>query len=548
MNNQFPSAPTLQDEDTNQIGKKQKGTGFTNISRILKANVGAGERMGSQIGAGIGSRAKSLQQQTQAGAQQFRGQYGQARGKALEDIGKVGSVAGQIEDTGYVAPVTPAPAAQVAAQTPPNASVAQPQVAPVSTPTPVSNITDITGEQATQLGEAFRQAQYGGPRGISGGGELSAQAAGLSKFSDYASRGGFGRQNLLRSMASGQTPYTKGQSLLDATLLGQDVAGQRSIAQAAQQARQAATETGQQLGIAEQLAETAKEQIEAEKEKVGTSVTEKIGAIEKFGKESAIAFKGEAEKLKSLLTGAEKIVTEEEAASSPEKAKKREEQISLLSNLSQYGIDPTSEVYATDEAALNNALNSIFNTGSTTPSGDTRFSDAQRKALEVLSGITKDKKVAERAKVKMEMPWDVGKDDIGKIAASQASKIASEEDKAKRLLQFGQEFRPIMESILNKSNTAQIVALNPFLAPFLLPFQNREEEIWAKEAAAFDALSKKYGFSPQEAADIAQWSKTKMGVADELIRRGSSSLTQAQQKAASKTTLQDYLKKRFGIK
>lgn len=573
MNNQFPSAQTLQEEDTNQIGKKQKGTGFTNISRILKANVGAGERMGAQIGAGIGSRAKSLQEQTQAGAQQFRGQYGSARGKALEDIGKVGNIVGQVDESGYVAPVTPMPAAQVE-QPPMPGVVPQGRVLsgkdaiefrdgvpymggmpyrPPYMPSPIqigrtvptleeqpktllpqpSTIASMTEEQAGELGKAFDLAKYAGPKGISGAEDLAGQAQSLSRFSDYARRGAFGTQNLLRSMAYGQTPYTKGQSLLDAALLGQSKAGQMAIAKGAQEAQQAAAETGQQTGVAEQLAKTAQEQIDAEKEKVAGAGLGKIAAIKGSGEQAAKSLFGEAKELKDLLSGTTKLVSEEEAKADPKKQLEREKQIDMLSNLSKYGISDTASVYGLDETAMSNLLKTIAEPGKTEAAGAMKFTDAQKNALKILAKLGKDeaaKKLSETTD--LASPWKTDASDIEKQSLAKYG-IADKEATLKDI-DKGNKYKKYVEEMTRLAGRGEFA-----------PGYGRFLEL-------SDIYAKSLGLDPQEVRDLSAKNYVMVGprtwTGGKLFGDLANKLTEKQSIMQSKTNLRDYIKKKFGIK
>jgi len=62
-------------------GRRQKGTGFTNIRNMLQANVGAGGVMGAGIASGLGQKAGQLRQDVQTAGQQFGQQYQQQKKK-----------------------------------------------------------------------------------------------------------------------------------------------------------------------------------------------------------------------------------------------------------------------------------------------------------------------------------------------------------------------------------------------------------------------------------------------------------------------------------
>lgn len=186
----------------------KQGTGFTNIQRVLGANVG--NKLGSTVGSGITGQATQASQALGQAQQQFgtasqagRVQYGQNEQQKLQQI----------------------------LANPENASQA-----------------DI--DFATK----YRTGQYGGPAGLAGTTGLQQQAAQAQALGQLAGSEG-GRAGLLQRFVGG-AGYGGGQQKLDQLLLGRT--GGPALAQARQQtlgltgkeqtAEQAAGQQAQQFG------------------------------------------------------------------------------------------------------------------------------------------------------------------------------------------------------------------------------------------------------------------------------------------------------------
>ena len=74
--------PPSQQPQNKQNTRRERGTGFTNLNRILGANVGAGEQIGGAIGGIVGNRTNQFQTQTQSGLQNFKTKADSAMGEA----------------------------------------------------------------------------------------------------------------------------------------------------------------------------------------------------------------------------------------------------------------------------------------------------------------------------------------------------------------------------------------------------------------------------------------------------------------------------------
>jgi hypothetical protein len=114
----------LQTPGTPPEGKRQKGTGFTNISTLLGANVGAGQTMGAAIGGSLGQKAGQLKTDVTAAGQKFQQQYQQEKEKTLGGEGTIGGISDYL--------------------------------------TGKKDISTLTPEQAEEIGKKMREAGYGG--------------------------------------------------------------------------------------------------------------------------------------------------------------------------------------------------------------------------------------------------------------------------------------------------------------------------------------------------------------------------------------------------
>jgi hypothetical protein len=260
---QFNQQQQAQDKEEMQpIGKRQKGTGFTNIGKILGANVGAGERIGGQVGKGIGAQAGQLKMGTTEAQRKFQQSRDEAAGKAREAIGGIGQYLGN-----------------------------------------EAGLAGMTEEQAKTAREKFqKEGMYAGPSGIQDQAQLQARSQALGGLAGTAMSGATGERGLLRSMVAGPGMYTRGQSLLDTALLGQSEAGKRAIRSAAQQASTAARTTGAAIDAAEEQAAATKKIIGKEREDVATKTGEKLEEVEKAGGKAAEQFADDLNRFNTLMT------------------------------------------------------------------------------------------------------------------------------------------------------------------------------------------------------------------------------------------------------
>lgn len=231
----------------------QKGTGFTNLNRVLQAS--KGNKLGQTISGGIQQQASGVQSQVKSAQQQFE----EEAQKGRLDTGSAAEKRSEI--LGRFAPSSGASAVQQQPVTPQGQEGQQ----AAQTQSPVS-------EQEIQDFTKFRTGTYTGPKQLQdvqtlyGKAQQAEQLGGLTR-----SEGG--RQELLRRFVGG-TGYTPGQRQLDATLLGQQP-GQ--LGQAAREARgstaQVERAAGQAAGLAQEYAGRAKTFGEETQKMVGETKT-----------------------------------------------------------------------------------------------------------------------------------------------------------------------------------------------------------------------------------------------------------------------------------
>jgi hypothetical protein len=207
---QQPASPdnsSLQQQDLN---RQQRGTGFTNINRILGANQGAGLREGQAISNGLSNQAGSVQNNINQGQSQFQAGLNDANTAAQSNIqsgSKFVKGSGETDD---------AYAKRVASD----------------------NTTDYS-----KLGQTLANTTYNGPNSISNADQVKSQAATVGALGQLAGNSA-GQSQLLKSMVAQRGNYTTGQNALDNLLVGQEGQG------ALQQGRQAALGVTQQASNA----------------------------------------------------------------------------------------------------------------------------------------------------------------------------------------------------------------------------------------------------------------------------------------------------------
>lgn len=256
-----------QDQDLQPVGKRQKGTGFTNIGKILGANVGAGERMGRQVGQAVGMQAG----QARAGVTQAQEKFETAKKEAEQ-----------------------------------KADLAQQGIKKVLDDS--SGLAGLTEEQAKERRERFlKEGQYTGPKGLEQEAQLKARAEALGDVATMGMSGRGGRQQLARSIVAGPGMYTRGQSLLDATLLGQSAAAQRAIEAGSRQALGAQQEIAKSALSAQEQAKASESALSKEKADIVKKVGEKFEEVGTAGETAAKQFADDINRFNQLMTATRSV-------------------------------------------------------------------------------------------------------------------------------------------------------------------------------------------------------------------------------------------------
>lgn len=363
----MPVPPITNTAELSNKKKQTRGTGFTNINRVLDANRGAGQKMGEQIGGGLNQQADSVRAGIESSQNQFnqeKQQAGQQAKSAVQAGQNLVKQAGETDDA-Y------------------QARIAQ---------------TNINNQPVnySQIGQELRDAQYKGPMALQNAGQLQAQSATTSALGRLAGNTG-GQQQLLQTMVAKPGQYTRGQSALDSLLLGQD--GQKAI----QQGRQA-TQGLQQKAFgavdqAEAQAQALKSGISENKTKTlqalqnmlsgnGTQDSDQVVGIKELAKRQAESFNKDATRLKEILSGKNSdgsLITN----LSPEDQQ-------LLDNMNQYGLD-NNQFYTGDQNSSSISLNNLANTLAINP-GQLKFQGNQSAAAQNLATVLGDLDTAESIK------------------------------------------------------------------------------------------------------------------------------------------------------
>jgi hypothetical protein len=331
------------------VGRRQKGTGFTNIGRILGANIGAGEQMGQQVGRSLGLQAGQVRAGAERSAQQFRTQAEEARAKALQDISGVGQYLGA----------------------------------------PVTSVSELTEEQAKTAGEKLRGAKYAGPTQMTGAESLGKKAGTLGQAAIYGYGGPGGQRQLLRQSVAAPGTYTAGQSVLDQILLGQSAAGQKAVRGGAQEALGTKQAVGGLLGTTAQTAKDISSEVGKEKERVSKGALEELSNIQETGEEQAQQFYSDAARLQELMLKAGQKDFEGKPMLDPSSL--TPEDLDLINRAGEFGV-PVSDIFVDPRERYadlsKNILATIAGQGKTAYTGGVKLDASQLSALKNLGLIT----------------------------------------------------------------------------------------------------------------------------------------------------------------
>jgi len=246
---------------------RQKGTGFTNIKRVLGANVGAGQQLAGRIGAGITGQANRVRENLAKQKEQFQTGFQQSRNESLANIGSATQLTKQPgeSDEQYEA--------RMASQTP----------------------------DYSQIGQNLRSAEYTGPTGFQNPNLLLNQAQTAGRLGTF-SRSGLGQGILARQYGAGRGNYTSGQNILDQMFLSQDPNAQRAIQQARQNVVGLTEGVQGAAAAAAETAESTRLGVEQAKVQALQDIQNSLGGVVGRGSESARQFYADRDRFNQLMT------------------------------------------------------------------------------------------------------------------------------------------------------------------------------------------------------------------------------------------------------
>ena len=234
--------------------RNKKGTGFTNLNRILQASKGS--RLGGQVASGV-----------QKAGQQVRGQIGQAAEEFQEKTGqeatKFGEEAQRTRDT---------------------------EIGQVASGAEGINQTELQKKFAD-----YRSGEYKGPKEIQDYESLASKATEAEQLGRLGRTSG-GKQELLRRFVGGKD-YSQGEQRLDTALLG--LTGQRGLAEAKRSTRGLTGELGREASTARDLSRQLQQQATA----FGEETLTKLGQAKQPTLEEIRLKKLAAEDLESKRAG-----------------------------------------------------------------------------------------------------------------------------------------------------------------------------------------------------------------------------------------------------
>jgi hypothetical protein len=307
--------------------RQQRGTGFTNINRILGANQGAGQRIGEAIGSNIGNQAGQVRQGLEQGMSQF--QAGLTQGKsgadtAIQQGQALKQQSGESND---------AYAKRLATGT----------------------------QDFEKQGLDLQNAMYKGPNEMQNANQIQTQAMNIANLRNLAGTSS-GQSQLLRSQVAQRGNYTQGQNALDQLLLGKE--GQGAI----QQGRQSSAGIDQQasgaVSNAQNQASATTKAILRNKAKTteelrnylqgeGTAESGNITGFTKYAKNQAEEYQKNARRIQELLSGKDEKGNAITSLSDNDKA--------LLENMQGYGVE-NNKIY--EKGNTDSILNALGKVGS----------------------------------------------------------------------------------------------------------------------------------------------------------------------------------------
>jgi len=345
--------------ETNQpLQKRQAGTGFTNINRILGANVGAGQKLAGRISGSIEEQSDRVRKELDKAREKFQTGFQQARQGAQASISAGESLAKQ----------------------------------------PGENDEDYEKRIAEQssnfekIGQGIKSASYTGPTGFENPNVLLSQAQKAGKLGTFT-RSGLGQGILARQYgATKGAAYGTGQNILDQMFLSQDPTAQKSLIDARQNVANLNQEITGATGSAQETAQMAQKAVEANKNLALENIRKSAEGVLTRGSQSAEEFNKQIGDINRLLMGVDE-------AGNPITSINPQQQ-ELLNRMSDYGLG-NYELYTSGRAGLGqNDLSGLFKqlaAGAVlNPSTAINLSDTQKQALLNLADVQGDPSLRKR--------------------------------------------------------------------------------------------------------------------------------------------------------
>lgn len=482
--------------------KRQMGTGFTNIGNILRANVGAGQQMAGRIAQGVQTAGQAAQQQLGQAQQKFKTGYGEATTPLIGATGSLTQAGGMAKQPGE------------------------------SDDDYAKRIAGA-GVNYAEIGKKISGAAYTGPKGLENTQGLLSSAVTAGQMGGLAGTAA-GQQQLAKQFVAGTQPYTRGESALDQLLIGRSLEGQRQL----QQAREAVSGIPQDVLAASKSAGLQaagiQKGIEQEKAKVLGGIQSGIGEIQQRAQEAGQAYSKDAARIAELLSGADeskigKVMTDTGTQFSPEQA---EYDKRLLSNLSKYGIDTkalSGQGLSKDEMTK---LMQEIATKATTGFAQ-RYTEPQKAALAKLAEFQQDPtKAAQIAQQKDKSAFQLSGEDIKNLATFGTAKETQKTEKEK--IELAKRYKAVADEFKSYKDT-----INKAPPGFRAQFENQ----------FFDAIAKKYGFDPNELANLAPDKGRVLAALYGLYEKNRNPYLESQKerKASKEFSLQDYINKTYGL-
>lgn len=373
---QLPKNQPIQQETVQegQAKKRQRGTGFTGLQKVLGANVGAGQKMGQAIGGQLGQQAEQVRKGIEQGQSRFQTGLQKEQQKRQQTVSAATSAIGDIQKN------------LEGASNDFYSSVPETEVG-----SPNLGYADV--------GQNLRNLQYLGPKSIENIQEQQQRAMNLAALGRLSGMAG-GQQQLLKSQVAGRGRYGLGQSSLDALLLGKE--GQKQLQAARSETGKIETQAQQAEKMAQAEAQTAESSTEAAKLAAMQKIQQETQGLLNLGSEQAQQYYTTGKHAQDALN---KLMV----AADPKTVQLTEEEKNALSKAENLGIDVNTIIDTRNPALVNEMVKRISGAGATTYGGGQILTPEQKIALKNLD-LLQQGKLIDRKEAERDLFGDVSKE------------------------------------------------------------------------------------------------------------------------------------------